>query len=315
MYFYFSSICDSALKINGEFKKIISDKVSSFNLNLNDNPFIELCPVNQGVPLSFILDEKFLSSPKGVSIIDLKGGYFIRFNEISLLSQFEIIKQEKFQNAVVTLLKENGISLSIETPFGILTDKIYYDIKDVNFTVPNFYNSNLLIVSFILKTEEEIVILYDINKTPQKLSSKKGKLSISESGFSITENLKDIAKHSIITEYSFSNGKILENNKTVTCSPSFIPESVTEKLVPYAFIEEFLVKGNYDFYLAENIKEKSEFLSEYLENFCGIFIPPPFRNYDEIGLIYKKSENLFFADYLSFETENKKITNIKRLSD
>ena len=64
-------------------------------------------------------------------------------------------------------------------------------------------------------------------------------------------------------------------------------------------------------YLDDALKEKKGLLKDYLGDFLGITPPPPFVERDKIGLIYKKSENNYFVNYISFELSNGKIINLK----
>ena len=62
--------------------------------------------------------------------------------------------------------------------------------------------------------------------------------------------------------------------------------------------------------------EQSDFpvtaiIENYLGNYIGVMPPPKFRAENEIGLIYSKSAHLYEVKYVTFQFENRKITNLK----
>ena len=89
-------------------------------------------------------------------------------------------------------------------------------------------------------------------------------------------------------------------------------QDFSEKLLPYVFVEEYVVGGNFLDLLTENMQKNADKLPSYLGQVLGVMPPPPFRQYNEIGLVYKKTDNLYYVDYLTVEIVNGKIDNIKR---
>ena len=62
------------------------------------------------------------------------------------------------------------------------------------------------------------------------------------------------------------------------------------------------------------MKEHADKLKGFLGDFIGVMPPPKFRNPDEIGLIYKISDDRFKVTYITAELNGEKITNIKKSS-
>ena len=116
MQFYFISEFPAVIKINGVYCGKINKTIKSFDL-LGDT-FVELCPLNRTEqPINFMLDHNFLSNPPdGTIITDLNGAFVINFMCISSFAPFSITAQQKFPFAVITVFRENGLKLSIETP-------------------------------------------------------------------------------------------------------------------------------------------------------------------------------------------------------
>ena len=129
-------------------------------------------------------------------------------------------------------------------------------------------------------------------------------------GFTVTERKKDIAKHVIVIEHREIDGKIEELSRKVSFGEDFDREKVSEKLIPYAFAEEFLCGGDYEFYLSEDLQETADKLKGYFGQFIGVTPPPIFRDYQEVGLIKKIGERKYAVDYYRFDIADNRIINI-----
>ena len=133
-----------------------------------------------------------------------------------------------------------------------------------------------------------------------------------DSAFTTTEKFCDIANHTVTSTWSFNNNFF--NSTEISCKNGvdFHIENLTEQTLPFAFFEEVLVGGNYEDFLCEDMRANAHKLKGYLGNFIGVIPPPKFRELNEVGLIYKKSDNKYFAEYFVTELQNRKVTNIKK---
>ena len=312
MYFYFSSGYPAAIKLNGLYFGIITDSVKACDIKTEDNPFIEICPLSSGEKgVNFLLTENFLSSPpEGVSVTDLKGGYLIKFNASHRGGQFGITAQEKFRDAVVTVYNDDGYKISVETPDDFYIHNLSCVFKNV--TVKHFYIDNNAFVSVASESEKTFLNVYSISGKIKTVFSGEVDNYQTDGVFITEQSYKDMAKHRIKTVWTF-DGELKEKSREVTCSPSFSPDKLPERLLPYAFFEEYAAGGNFTEYLDENMKKKSDKLKGFLGKFIGVMPPPIFRSIDEVGLVYKKNENIYGVEYFILQLKDRKITNLKKV--
>ena len=309
MYCYFSSAYKAAIKINGTFFGRIDGDARGIRID-EESVFIEICPLDFGAATGFILDKNFLSSPPpAVSVADLKGGYLIRFFEQPKNSEFKIIAQGKYPQAVITVFYENGLKASVETPQGFISEVFPFNAKKAEISDVNVSGRNVVAIFF---PENSAICLYDLSKAPVKLGEISADAFSMENDFSTTLNKKDMAKHKIVSRYTIKDGKLYESERTVQISENFDKTALPAALVPYAFFEELNCGGDYAFYLSEKVKENADKLKTYFGEFLSVMPPPPFRNENEIGLIYKAGKNKYSVDYASVEISDGKITNLKR---
>ena len=276
-------------------------------------PLIEICPLmGKGQSFAFYPDDEFLTAPpKNALITDLKGGYFIRFKKTEDSGAFSVINQAKFRDCTITAFTENGNKVSFETQTGFFAETLDFMPDNAEFIHGEGVNSDLVFATFYC-SDKKILNVYGIKENALLLSAEIDEFNLNYTGFSCTEKLKDMAKHEILREYVCDNGVIKELSRKVKSSENFDREKLPERLVPYAFCEEFLCGGEYGFYLAGNVKENADKLGGYFGEFIGITPPPIFRDSSEIGFIYRISERRYSVEYFTFDLTEGKITNIKK---
>lgn len=310
MFYYFSAEFPSAIKINGVYFGIISDTVKSIRIDC-DKTFLEVCPLNSFErSFNFLLDQNFLTlPPENVCITDLKGGYLIKFLKCYSGGEFKILGQQKYPDLLVTAFNENGIKISIETANDFFAEPILYDATSVNFYRTNLY-PNLIAVEFL--GEKTLLNVYDLSNTIHKVFSRVVDSFNYENEFSTTENFLDMAKHTLTCTWEYENFCIKEKERKVTKSERFNKDCLTDKLIPYAFLEEFLLKGEFREYLTGNVLNNADKLFGFFGEFIGIFPPPEFRDINQVGLVYHKQKNCYYVEYFYFDLLDKKITNIRK---
>ena len=313
MYFYFSCDYPAVIKFQGVYFGKIGDKLTPFDLSA-PYPLTEICPLNGGGDIfTFFLNEDFLSAPpENVCVTDLHGGYFLHFKNKPQKGEFRIIEQQKFTDALVTVFSENGFKLSLETASGFYAETLPFMPSSAEITRKYGANFDLIFVLFNCG-KEKILNVYNARKPSLLTSSAVESFVAENTGFTVTEKLKDMAKHTVKTLYAFDGTDIKIAERKVSSSDAFAKEALPEELIPYAFCEEFLCGGEFGYYLSDGIKENADKLRGFLGEFIGVTPPPPFRNYDEVALIYKDAERRYRAEYLTFDVKNKKIVNINRV--
>ncbi len=308
MYYYFQSDKSAVLKVNGEFAGTLS-KPLSLQVEEDKNPFIETCAI--GVPsetLSFFLDDAFIKSPpNGISLTDMRGGFFIFYHPICPPKDFKTIFQKKFSGFVLTAFNENGLKLSIETPNGFYAETLPFYTEEIEIKEARVSDKPIIIVFF---PEVRMLNVYCAEKG-EKLFFRRADRFGTDDGFYTIEEKKDIAKHKIKIFWEISS-RMKEKQREVTHSPLFRTDTISDEILPYVFAEEFAVSGNYEKYLSPDLKKNADMLGAFLGACLGVCVPPPFRDYREIGLIKKVGIRKYIVDYYIFEPSDGKICGIKQ---
>ncbi len=322
MYYYFSADYPAVVKIGGIYFGSITNTVKFCNLNEKRPPLIEIIPTGApALPCAFFPNAEFLAAPPPpFAVTDLGGGYLIHASSpIETCLGFSIIAQEKYQGIVATVFTENGYKLSLETASDCYAETLPFPVAEAKFSLKRCGSEELLFAEFMppLKDAsgtgaEKIACAFSAAGKIKKVFERRASEFSLENGMRTIEKYKDIAKHKveILWEYDAEKREMKESSRSVFHSPSFDKKRLPTRVVPFAFIEEFLVKGDYLEYLTENVKENADKLGGFFGEFIGVMPPPRFRKENETGLIYRTGERTYKAEYYIFETKERKICNI-----
>lgn len=339
MYFYFSGDYPAALKLNGIYMGAITHSAKFCKADPDNPPFVEIITLSGGTfdgggtfgaekqdcageingeseqviftqPFAFLPNARFLSCPPpNMTVTDLKGGYFLRVNNACMRGGFSVIAQQKYKDAAVTVLRENGLKISIETACDFYAEGLPFDGSSAD--VYRIKGSGDKVIAIAIYGRHTQILCYAIGQKISKI------LSLTVDGFDVQNGLStiqkksDIAKHVITSTWDFKDEKAFEISRKVTCSPNFSPLNLPDKLLPYAFLEEILCGGNASPYLGGQTAKNADRLHDYLGEFIGIMPPPTFRNFQEIGLIYPVKSNVYSVKYATFDVEGNKIVNLR----
>ncbi len=310
MLYYFISELTAVIKINGVYAGKIDKSLKKFDLT--SDCFIEVCPLNRtDYPTNFMLDDNFLNSPPdGIIITDLKGAFVINVVNLASFAPFSIIAQQKYPFAVVTVFRENGLKLSIETPTDFYAERLF--IADCDAVITPFTLGAKQFVAVRFLGEKSLLFCFLLEDKIIKVFSQSVCDVCFENGLKTTHKFLDIAKHTLITEWDYSGDKLISKNAILRRDENYSVDALCTNLLPYAFLEELLVGGPVQDFLNEELKNNASYLKGFFGDYIGVFPPPEFRKPCEVGLIYCKNENNYYAEYFYFELENRKICNIKR---
>lgn len=311
MYYYFSCDKKIAIKLDGAYLGL-ADKQNVKGCNIDsDNVFVELFPVGGAFePINFLLCSDTLQNPSpSLSITNLKGGYLVNANCSIKTMPFKVICQQKYRECMPTLFSDNGLKLSIETPKDFFADEFDFYTENVEFST-NYIDGFPLLSAFF--PTEKLLSLYSLTPTIKRVFYKQVECFDFSSNLSTTEKVKDILKHTIVCEWGFDGDILKEKHRTVNTTINYEREKFSDNILPFIFIEEYIVRGDYAKFLSENMQKNANKLPGYLGDIIGVMPPPPFRRFNEIGLIYKKSDNLYTVDYLTSTIKDGKMDNIKR---
>ena len=310
MFFYFCSEYLSAIKLNGVYLGVIYPEILPCQIDLSSTTFVEVCPMTPGeLPVNFLLDEKFpLNVPPHFSVTDLDGGFLIKFLKSGQKKDLTVLCQERFNDLAVTVFNDNGLKYSIENAYGFFAEDVNFLFDDAK--VKRFFLSGRELLLLELSSERHVrIYVFDFNGKITKLLYDDVNFCDVENGLKTRTDYLDMAKHSVLKEYAF-NDSLTVINRTVTAEKDYIAHPPTKNLLSYVFMEEFLVGGDYHKYLTDDLQKDADKLIDYFASVLGIMPPPPFRDVNEIGLIYKKSDNLYHVKYAVFESVDNKISNV-----
>lgn len=313
MYYYFCSGFPSVIKINGIYYGSCHECVKKLNYDGEQPPFIELCSLSPNENSVFILlDNDFLAyPPENVAVTDLKGGYLINFKPCYNKAGFEILAQEKYPYAVVTVFNDNGVNLSIETPNDFFTERIKVNAKSATITQFNDGGNNFLAVN--ITTDKTLLYVFSVTDKVKKVFVRAVESVQFTNGLCTSESFCDMEKHRISIVWEYDGGEFKEKSRTIDCDKKLEVEKLNQNLIPYAFLERLLVGDDVEPFLCEQVKENRQSLPDYLGSYIGVCPPPDFLDTCAVGLIYRKGKNLYSVEYFNFYIEHGKISNIEKI--
>ena len=266
--------------------------------------------VNTEVPVTFILnDDFFIAPPHCVILTDLDGGYLIKVTPCFNTLHYAVLAQKKFPDLLVTAFNDNGHKLCLENGLDFYNERIYHKVNSVEIVKDICSISNL--VAIIFKGENLLVSVYDVKEKITKIFTKLCDDVQFNDNLVIRQDFLDIAKHSLTSYYTFSDNKFTLSNATLKVKNDFCLSNLNTSILPYAFLEHFMLGGDISEYVGKNILDNKEQLRGYLGNFLGVMPPPLFKDIKEVGLIYHERDNLYSVKYFSFELEDRKIVNVR----
>lgn len=311
MYYYFSSSYPAVLKLNGIYYGTIHNAIKSCKVDGDEHVFVEICPLNgKEKPTAIILDKEFLSSPPNhLSITDLDGGYLLKFESSYFCNEFKVFSQQKYNDAVVTVFSENGYKLSIETKDDFYAESLEIEIASAE--IQRVERLKNLVVIF-MHGDKNVVCVYDINSSIKKVFSQNVDSAEFNENLITVQSYSDVAKHRLTTTWQYENRTFIAKEKKIERQNQIDREKLNPNVLPYAFLEELLVGGEYREYIADTLLENADKLGGFFGDFIGVMPPPIFRDIEDVGLIYNKEKNLYCVKYFRFELKENKIVNVSK---
>ena len=238
MYYYFSASFPAVIKLNGVYFGTIENTVKAIDVQEGTTPFIEVCPVNNTAQnLNFLINDDFLSAPpQSVCVTNLKGGYLIKILCPAKNPLFKVIAQEKFPHALFTVFNENGLKISIETQTDFFAQDVLFDATDA--VIQSFQLGQSSLVAVFLSGSNNLLKVFDVGEKIKEVFSRQVSSFSTENGFSTTENLFDMAKHVLKVNWAYDGDTLKEETRKVEYSKKISIETLTDQLIPYAFLEE-----------------------------------------------------------------------------
>ncbi len=307
MYIYFCSDYPAVVKLDGNIYKKIHTTVEQI-APITSTTFIEICPLSESERgFGFYLDEQFWQGEKkNVCVVDLKGGYLIKFKSNPICENIDVIFQHKTDYYSLSVFNDKGKKLSIETANDFYFENLSFDFDDVEIV---FCERGALGLCF--GSTNKTICVYNLENPIKKIFQKQAFYYSYSNRLVIKQKHLDVAKHEIISEWDFSSKSAVLVSETIQRCKDFHPGLLSNDVLPYAFLEELLIGGDVECYLHDKLKSAKDKLKGYLGDYLGICPPPPFRNPNEIGLIFYLRKNHYEVCYLTLDLEQGKIFNLK----
>ncbi len=304
MRIYFLSYKPAFLKLNGLYVGSIDLFERHIEVDLSDSVLAEIVPGENLQPVNFFINSKLLFSPPPFMDVYLMNGetliYIREYGNKNL--GLNIIGQTRFAGNLVTVFSQGGAYISVEGPDYTLLP------------LPNRF----LKARFEEQTICGLPVLAVWGGNALLLISDKGKRIFMNE----VENAEfgDVLEVRVAFEtctaakaecvYDYNGEKLtLKSSRTAETRP---PE---KNILHFAFFESVLTCGDYTKYLADDLKERSGALKEYLGGFVSVTVPTEkfYAEYGDVkaaGLVYPKAENLFEVKYFAVDLTGEKISNV-----
>ena len=310
MIVYFDAEYSFALKVNNEFLGI--KEKEKIKAEIPKNSFIEISLKNSYKTFNLFLDDNFfIFPPKFCNVVNLNGGYLIKLNNVYNFS-FTVVEQQKFDNFLITVYKENQLNVSIESPLGFFVDTFDLDCESAK--IEHFFCSVPFIAIVFYNKGKKTLCLYSVtDKITKEFFGNISDYGLEPEFYIINEH-RDIVKHCVKTEFYYKD-KLTVKSKTVTKRKEYQKGEYIKDVLGYLFFEELLNGNEPEIYLSENLRENFDKLMEFIGEYIAVLTPSEFRAYNEIGLLKKEKDNVYYIDYYVTETENDLIVNLKKTTD
>lgn len=294
MRIYFLSARPASLTIGGAYMGMVNDFEKFADVSLSDNLYALFSP-EDALPVGVFLSESLLfHPPKNVNVYVKKDGLYL-FVQDYPPSDFslQVLKQERFLSTLITVFFQGSLQISVESEEGFF---LYHPIAPLN-TV------SIVDVSrgFLIVGEKRLVLL---TKTACVFDEEYSSYDLNGNVLTVYAPAHTHRRALKKTDYDLSDPEIKKIGYSLIGEDTLFEDD----LIPYAFFESISVNGDYENFLADELKEKKE----YLRDFIGDFLyAEPTDCPSEIAVCKQKCDRVFSFAYFSVEMKDGKITDIK----
>lgn len=297
MNIYIFSPCDQIIKIANESYYLTKNNVVLLK-DFCKNQLLELIPKNDFLPCYFLKSEK--NYYKNLRLIDLYDGFLIipkLIRERNLPRETLFFKTQgyygrEFNIAVST---DGGIKLIISGDYYHEEIELLFKPEKVNLIPCD--NAPYLFIS--LEKDKKHLVCVKLPDIKILFNSLCDEYNLS-SELSITTRYNDVSRHECIDLWKIGD-PFLHIGRKINSKNSDYPTEV----IPYAFLQEIALCGDYSHFLSDELKEKANLLPSFIGNFD--YIIPPFLAHkkDKIGLVFKSD-----IKFISFSINQNKIHDL-----
>ena len=302
MKIYFLSSQPCMLSLNGTFYGV-TDRFERFaEINLSDRIFVKFSPEGAQDIGFFITEEILTKPPNGCEVYLLKDGLAIRARDFAPVDcTLQPIAQKRFDEVVVSVLKQGNIQVTIQSPDGFFTSPL-----PPAFSVCTLSKHEDL---FFLEGENHLAVY-----------TRKGECLLMEEilSFSVTENtlnatlpLSDVLGRVADCVWKLDGATCRRTHFTLRQTRAHDGSDdavkIRDELLPYAFFESVLLGDNYAELLSDDLRPKAKSLVGFLGDFRAVCLTAdPYT----CGLIREKDARLYEVDYFTVKIENGKVADV-----
>ena len=294
MKMYFISEIPCALFINELYFGITDKFARHAEMELSDGVYVRFCPENYA-PISFFLTENIrFSAPAGTRVYILKDSIAIYAESFPPYpTPFQVLSQIREKALLATLFVENGVQLSLQTGNECFTATL----------PPAFISARISIRGGLIFVEAEQKLAVYSQNAKCLFMEETLKWETEEDRMCVTLPLYDRLSRTAVCVYRISENALQRESITVEEK-----EETNERFLAYAFFENLLIGANYEQMLSSELLCKKEELRAFLGDFEGVILT---EEENTCGLIKKKGERLFEAQYYKVKTIEGKIVEIE----
>lgn len=309
MTVYFLSCVPAALRLDGIYVGVIDNFTRRAEVEDGGRVFVEALPSDNKMPVNFILDGAFISSPPSFADV-----YKIGSDVLVKIKRYECknlapaaLCQERFCGHLITLCRLGGIKLCIDRADGQVR---LFDVPEI-FSSARMREGEVAGKKVLcIDTEGWLAVVSEGGTlafcNPVKSYSLGNMLGVTVPFFTCAGVVGEC-------NYSYDGQKFaLASGRTVETRP--VPDDVRH----FAFFESVLTRARPEVYLGEELKPRAEELNAYLGDFVDVMVPPQ-KFYEKTGelaaagLVYPQSANLYRVRFFAADMKGGLVENIREI--
>ncbi|MBQ5926901.1 MAG: hypothetical protein IIX01_03140 [Clostridia bacterium] len=298
MKFYFLSSRPSILKIGGAYFGTVGTFEKFAEITPEDNLFAEFIPQN-ALPVGFFInDELRFHPPLGVEVYFLKNGVCIFVKDYPPADQtFSLIAQKRFSSLLVSVFRSGNI----QAVFSFENQETVCPLEE------EFSLSNVFLHENLVYIEGQNVLAVFTKNGNLLFKERFTEYRLFDGGMTVTTPLSDGLQTQIQQRFTLHENAVHRQEYTVLSRKEFQQE-LYEKTIPYLFFQSVLLSLDFERFLSDSLKEKTQNIHEFLGEFVAVAFSDTEK---EIALVRKKRERVFELSYYQVEMKDGKIVDIK----
>ena len=315
MRVYFTSEEPCALRLGGALAGFCSRHEKFADIAEGEKTLAEFFPENADLlPRSFLLDKNFLHAPPDFCetyLYDCGANVHVRRFD-ARHKGMKPLCQLRAAGALATLYEDGGIQIVIESGNGFYAAPLPPGLRGARLKQIDAGGTALIAAEGQTERGETFLSLFSGTKplfSGEVLSYTGGEKLTTVTAF------HDAPGHVARSVWSAEGDALRPESYDVRERNGFDAEKLDARLVPFAFFQTVLARGEFAKYLSPALAPRAGEIARYLGDFTGVCVPPSVfylahGNVNAAGLIYPEKENAYRIRFFAAPLENGKITNI-----